>query len=318
LIIGASMEYIEMQRLGHDQRVTLSGNNPANVGASLMTIGYMLSFSRIFRLFLLFRSFGPVILSIIRVLKDILKVLALFMITYGSFSIGTWSMLRNFSKGYNTTYDIGEEKMKTVGGVLDALFWRVLDPGEPEMAQVIKRRNSTNPDDFVISHEFSHLLGLGIWAAYQLIVTVILLNILIALMNNTFSKISENADIEWKYSKSYYLMGFLTPKAALPPPFNFFYYFARWVWLVRNSCHNEMHNISNEGKKRKYFNLVDRLVKSKMHFDFEDSVEDDFDDLRLDIKNMIDSKHHETMEKINVLTKKVKDLEARLGQVSNN
>ena len=88
-------------------------------------------------------------------------------------------------------------------------------------------------------------------------------------------------------------MTLVTPKATLPAPFNVFYYFARWVWLVKNECRSEHLNTTNNEKRRKYAELLDRLIKSKMHFEYEDSVQDDFNDLRLDVRNMIYSKHPE-------------------------
>ena len=53
------------------------------------------------------------------------------------------------------------------------------------------------------SLEFSHFVGVSFWAVYLGIVAIILINILIALMNTTYTKISADSDIEWKYSKSF-------------------------------------------------------------------------------------------------------------------
>ena len=103
-------------------------------------------------------------------------------------------------------------------------------------------------------------------------------------MNNTYNKISKNADTEWKYSKSFYLMSFLTPKATLPPPLNIFYYFARSVFLFKNECKAKKLNMLSDEKRRKYILLLDRLIKLKMHLEHEDSVEDDLNDLRTDVK----------------------------------
>ena len=155
------------------------------------------------------------------------------------------------------------------------------------------------------------------WAIYQVSVAIILLNLLIALMNDTYSKISQNADTEWKYSKSFYLMTFLTPKAALPAPFNVFYYFTRWVWLLKNECRSEKYNTSNREKRKKYVNLLDRLIKNKMHFEYEASIQDDFNDLRIDIKNMIDSKHTEAMKKMEKILGKVEQLETNVKSCQN-
>ena len=148
------MEYYGMKQLGHDNRELLSGNHPANVGSTLISIAAIMSFSRTVRWLLLFRSFGPVIISIIRILKDIFKLFLLFLITFGAFSIGTWSMVKNFSKGSsNIKYSLKDPQMTSVSGMLDALFWRVFDPGQPEMAQISRQVNGTDSEDSEISLE---------------------------------------------------------------------------------------------------------------------------------------------------------------------
>ena len=47
-------------------------------------------------------------------------------------------------------------------------------------------------------------LKLSFQAFYQLVVAIIMINLLIAVMNNTFSEVWQTADKKWKYSRSYY------------------------------------------------------------------------------------------------------------------
>merc|ERR1719499_2390340 len=138
------------------------------------------------------------------------------------------------------------------------MFWRVFDPGEPGLASI-------NKND-VLSLEFSHFMGIAFWAIYQATVVITLINILIAMMNNTFLKVSEHADLHWKYSKSYYQVQFLAPRAVLPAPFRFVFYFAKLMRYLRQklSCCVEAEMIrEGEDKDRKYLELLLKLVKSK-------------------------------------------------------
>ena len=48
---------------------------------------------------------------------------------------------------------------------------------------------------------------------------ILLINILIAMMNTTYTRVWEQADKEWKYSKTFYQVEFLEARAILPPPF---------------------------------------------------------------------------------------------------
>ena len=129
-------------------------------------------------------------------------------------------------------------------------------------------------------------------------------------MNTTYTKISQDSDIEWKYSKSFMYAQFLSTRAALPPPFRWFYYLALLVrWVKRRS---QNHNVEkrNTLEKQKYFRLLTKLVKTKMQLDIEDSIEDDFDDLRKDFKNVV---NNDVVKKLNILEKKNEELTKELA-----
>ena len=79
--------------------------------------------------------------------------------------------------------------------------------------------NGTQSDIELKSVEFSHMMGIIMWAAYQIIVVILILNILIAMMNTTYSDVWQNKDEEWNYSKTFYQVEFISNEAILPPPF---------------------------------------------------------------------------------------------------
>ena len=54
-------------------------------------------------------------------------------------------------------------------------------------------------------------------------------------------------------------------------------------------------------EKQRYFDLLTKLVKTKMQLDIEDSIEDDFDDLRKDFKNVV---NNDVVKKLDILEKK--------------
>ena len=61
-----------------------------------------------------------------------------------------------------------------------------------------------NDDDKAFSMELSHLMGLVLRGIYQIIIYVLMLNLLIAVMNTSYSKLWQNIQVEWKYNKSYF------------------------------------------------------------------------------------------------------------------
>ena len=101
------------------------------------------------------------------------------------------------------------------------------DPGQPRYVTIVKGNNevenkSSNTDDEmdfnIVSHQFSHLVGVLLFGVYQIIMIVFLLNTLIAMMNTTFLKIWDTSDVQWKYSKAYYQVEFMDQKSSFPHP----------------------------------------------------------------------------------------------------
>merc|ERR1712080_522953 len=144
-------------------------------------------------------------------------------------------------------------------------------------------------DGISFSLEFSHVMGLAMWALYQGLTVILLINILIALMNSTYSQVLGNADVEWKYTRAFYQIQFLHPRGVFPPPFRWFYYFADFVWKLRN-FNNAKISLKKPQSKREYYSLVKRLLETKMHSDTEERRENSFKDLRKDIRNMVNPK----------------------------
>ena len=213
LCIGGLTAWISYQVEVDDvNRASLGGNNHLNIAMTMVSLGASMSFFRITRVLLLHRKIGPVVICIVEIMKDVLYVSIIFLIIYFAFSAGVWSMFKPF-QGCNeneSKYCLSEKRLvqnQTYPGILSLLFWKVFD-GDFSDAEI--RFNATRSEDDnsisggVISHGFSHLMGLAFLAGYQGLTVIILINVLIAMMNSTYSKIWENSDKEWKYSKSFY------------------------------------------------------------------------------------------------------------------
>ena len=48
-------------------------------------------------------------------------------------------------------------------------------------------------------------------------------------MNTTYKRIWDDADREWKYSKSFYQAQFLFPRAVMPSPWRILYYLVKHI-----------------------------------------------------------------------------------------
>ena len=181
--------------------------------------------------------------------------------------------------------------MKTMRGLISTLFWRIIASSGPEMVNI--KNNQDDENDF--SLEFSHLMGLVLWGIYQIIIYILMLNLLIAVMNTSYSELWQNAQKEWKYSKSYFQVNFhilvdrillflkaqfLEPLETFPVPFRSIYYLAKAVYKTKKE---DLDPVTED--QGKYFCLLRDLILNKKEAESEKTQEDKMNDLKKDILN---------------------------------
>ena len=231
--------YIRKAEGEDDNRAALSGNDYVNVGSALFCLGVTLQLLRPLRWFLFFSHIGPVIVSIVRCLHDFFRITLVFIVILKAFAVGSFSLFKTFDLDRFTesrsNYTMHQQDLVKLEGLLGGFFWRLFDPGSPEYASIMRcnpLENNTESSDHCeyegdnldindLSVEFSHLMGIFLWATYQIVAVIILINILIAMMTSTYQRIINDADREWKFSKSCYQLDFLRPSSIMPPPFKY-------------------------------------------------------------------------------------------------
>lgn len=67
---------------------------------------------------------------------------------------------------------------------------------------------------------FTRFWAMLMFGSYSVINIIVLLNMLIAMMSNSYQIISERSDIEWKFARSQLWMSYFEDGGTLPPPFN--------------------------------------------------------------------------------------------------
>ena len=158
-----------------NNRADLPWYNPLNIGVTLIAFRAILHGSLISRWFLLHNRAGPVVISIIRVLKDVIYMFLIWVIVYLSFGLGIWLLYKPFNAVSRTTvYCLDEDVVhdnKHMNGVLSQMFWLVFN-GDGH-AQRIQHKSALNGvQEF--SKEFAHPVGLSFWAMYQGIICILL------------------------------------------------------------------------------------------------------------------------------------------------
>ncbi|EFN73452.1 Transient receptor potential protein [Camponotus floridanus] len=67
---------------------------------------------------------------------------------------------------------------------------------------------------------FTRFWALLMFGSYSVINVIVLLNMLIAMMSNSYQMISERSDTEWKFARSHLWMSYFEDGDTVPPPFN--------------------------------------------------------------------------------------------------
>merc|ERR550514_453838 len=86
----------------------------------------------------------------------------------------------------------------------------------------------------------SGVLGEAVLWMYVLVSSVLLVNLLIAMMSDTYSKIKDNADVEWKFGRVNSVLEAVERTHPVPPPFSAPLMLFRFVkWILGKTCYGD-------------------------------------------------------------------------------
>ncbi|XP_069826045.1 short transient receptor potential channel 4-like isoform X2 [Dendropsophus ebraccatus] len=204
--------------------------HPTLVAEALFAIANIFSSLRLISLFTANSHLGPLQISLGRMLLDILKFLFIYCLVLLAFANGLNQLYFN----YDTTDDVNlnctgircekqNNAFSTLFETLQSLFWSIFGLINLYVTKV-------KPD-----HTFTEFVGATMFGSYNVISLVVLLNMLIAMMNNSYQLIADHADIEWKFARTKLWMSYFEEGGTLPTPFNIIpspktlWYLCKWV-----------------------------------------------------------------------------------------
>ncbi|XP_076449136.1 short transient receptor potential channel 7-like [Babylonia areolata] len=193
--------------------------DPVNLAEGMFAMANILSFSRIFYLLPANEYLGPLQISLGRMLKDIMKFMALFSLVIIAFMVGLHNLFWYYSE--RKTIEIPYEGRKEAQGVkaevafggvmatFRTVFWSLFGRGEPDAVRLGDYNNDLTQD-----------IGYIIYGIYNIVMVTVLINMLIAMMTRSFTNIAEDSDVEWKFARSLLYIEYITDGSTLPPPLN--------------------------------------------------------------------------------------------------
>ncbi|KAM7094728.1 short transient receptor potential channel 5 [Ciconia maguari] len=221
--------------------------HPTLIAEALFAISNILSSLTSQSLFTANSHLGPLQISLGRMLLDILKFLFIYCLVLLAFANGLNQLYFYYetsaSEETQQLQGIRCEKQNnafsTLFETLQSLFWSVFGLLNLYVTNVKAR------------HEFTEFVGATMFGTYNVISLVVLLNMLIAMMNNSYQLIADHADIEWKFARTKLWMSYFDEGATLPPPFNIVPS-PKSVWYLCKWIHNQLcpGNDSDNEQKR--------------------------------------------------------------------
>ncbi|XP_034024299.1 short transient receptor potential channel 4b isoform X2 [Thalassophryne amazonica] len=274
--------------------------HPTLVAEALFAIANIFSSLRLISLFTANSHLGPLQISLGRMLLDILKFLFIYCLVLLAFANGL-----NQLYFYYETDQVGKCKgircvqqnnaFSTLFETLQSLFWAIFG---------LVALHVTNVNE---THEFTEFVGSTMFGTYNIISLVVLLNMLIAMMNNSYQHIADHADIEWKFARTKLWMSYFEEGGTLPSPFNIIpspksvYYLTEWIkkHLLKNPSVKKLETFETLGMRaaenvrlnREYQEVLKNLVKRYVAAMIRDGktgeglTEENFKELKQDISS---------------------------------
>nr|XP_033783289.1 short transient receptor potential channel 7 isoform X1 [Geotrypetes seraphini] len=210
-------------------------SDPQIISEGLYSIAVVLSFSRIAYILPANESFGPLQISLGRTVKDIFKFMVIFIMVFVAFMIGMFNLYSYYlGAKYNPAFTTVEESFKT-------LFWSIF--GLSEVVSVVLKYD----------HKFIENIGYVLYGVYNVTMVVVLLNMLIAMINNSYQEIEEDADVEWKFARAKLWLSYFDEGRTLPAPYNlvpspksFYYLIMRIKMCLIKLCKSQARSCEND------------------------------------------------------------------------
>ncbi|XP_044522011.1 short transient receptor potential channel 4 isoform X6 [Gracilinanus agilis] len=274
--------------------------HPTLVAEALFAIANIFSSLRLISLFTANSHLGPLQISLGRMLLDILKFLFIYCLVLLAFANG----LNQLYFYYEETKELSckgircekqNNAFSTLFETLQSLFWSIFGLINLYVTNVKAQ------------HEFTEFVGATMFGTYNVISLVVLLNMLIAMMNNSYQLIADHADIEWKFARTKLWMSYFEEGGTLPTPFNVIpspkslWYLLKWIWthLCKKKIRRKPESFGTIGRRaadnlrrhHQYQEVMRNLVKRYVAAMIRDAkteeglTEENFKELKQDISS---------------------------------
>ena len=211
---------------------------------------FLILIVQIFDFLSMHEVFGPWSVIIASLVMDVVKFLIVLLLFIGAFSM---HMCVIYKPAYNKARVDMPTKLTNFGikgdfiNIFEELFFTCFGhTNRPTKLTAIERNN--NPEE-------TYNIATFVFALYEILAIIVLINLLIAMMSNTYTIIDERSETEWKFGRAR-LIWYMTKTTSVPIPINMISVLitvAQVVFKTKCLCctanvNNLYHNMSGSGK----------------------------------------------------------------------
>ncbi|XP_063060412.1 short transient receptor potential channel 2 [Engraulis encrasicolus] len=172
--------------------------DPQFISEILFAVTSMLSFTRLAYILPAHESLGTLQISIGKMIDDMMRFMFLLMIIGTAFLCG----LNNIYVPYVISPNLGK-----FNETINFLFWTMFGVANQDYVDMP-------------SYMLAEFVGRILYGIFTLVIVIVLLNMLIAMITNSFQKIEDDADVEWKFARSKLYLSYFREGLTMPVPFN--------------------------------------------------------------------------------------------------
>ncbi|XP_048018063.1 short transient receptor potential channel 2 [Megalobrama amblycephala] len=172
--------------------------DPQLIAETLFAVTSMLSFTRLAYILPAHESLGTLQISMGRMIDDMMRFMFILMIIGTAFLCG----INNIYVPYVVSPHLGR-----FNETFNFLFWTMFGMANQEYVDM--------PD-----YALAEFVGRIFYGIFTLLIVIVLLNMLIAMISNSFQRIEDDADVEWKFARSKLYLSYFREGLTMPVPFN--------------------------------------------------------------------------------------------------
>ncbi|XP_057313101.1 serine/threonine-protein phosphatase 6 regulatory ankyrin repeat subunit B-like isoform X3 [Hydractinia symbiolongicarpus] len=238
---------------------------------------------QIFEFMNMHELFGPWSVIIRSLVMDVVKFLIVLLLFIGAFTLHMCVIYKPVYNKKRVDFPEGFTDLNikvSIRIVFEELFFACFGLTNRPVELTAKERNDSPSETYVIAT--------FVFAIYQILAIIVLVNLLIAMMSDTYAKIEEKSEIEWKFGRGSVIWN-MTKTTSVPAPVNLVTTFI----VVLKVCITARFLCCCANVRKIYYDM-----NNKVHGRFDNDDESDEDEGEEDIESPKRKKRPQHLKKV--------------------